>query len=71
MRKPESRIFLYTLNCMLCTPQECIFVDNSVRNLNAAQKIGIDVILFNRDNETFSGNIVNNFQELDKFLNNI
>lgn len=70
MRKPESHIFLYTVNSMQCTPQECIFVDNSVINLNSAQKTGIDVILFNRDNEAFWGNIVNNFQELDKLLNN-
>ncbi|MBD5135366.1 MAG: HAD-IA family hydrolase [Lachnospiraceae bacterium] len=68
MRKPENRIFAYSIKYMHCNPQECIFVDNNVQNLNAAQNVGIDTILFNRDNETYSGNIVNNFQELDCFL---
>ena len=68
MRKPESRIFAYTLEYLQCAPQECIFVDNSIKNLNEAQKAGINTVLFNRDNETYSGNIVNSFQELDSFL---
>ena len=71
MRKPESRIFTYAINYIQCNPQECIFVDNSVKNLDAAQKIGINTVLFNRDNEVYSGNIVNSFEELDKVLKNI
>lgn len=38
MRKPESRIFSYTMEYLQCRPQECVFVDNRVSNLNAAQK---------------------------------
>ena len=68
MRKPENRIFAYTIDHLQCNPQECIFVDNSVQNLNVAQKAGINTVLFNRDNEVYSGNIVNNFQELECFL---
>ena len=71
MRKPESRIFTYAINRIQCNPQECIFVDNSVKNLDAAQKTGINTVLFNRDNEVYSGNIVNSFEELDKVLKNI
>lgn len=71
MRKPESRIFLYAVQRIRCNPQKCIFVDNSVRNLGAAQEIGINTVLFNRDHETYSGNIVNNFRELDHFLKGI
>lgn len=71
MRKPESRIFLYAVQRIRCNPQKCIFVDNSVRNLDAAQEIGINTVLFNRDHETYSGNIVNNFRELDHFLKGI
>lgn len=68
MRKPEDRIFSYAVGHMRCRPQECIFIDNSVRNLNAAQKAGINTVLFNRDNAGCSGNIVNDFRELDSFL---
>lgn len=69
MRKPEHRIFAYAIKHLQCNPQECIFVDNSVQNLNAAQSAGIHTVLFNRDNAVYSGNIVNDFQELDHLLN--
>lgn len=68
MRKPEKCIFFYTMERLQCSPQECIFVDNSVKNLNAAQESGIQTVLFNRDNEAYSGDTVNNFGELDSFL---
>lgn len=68
MRKPESRIFDYAIGLMRCSPQECILVDNSVQNLNAAQNAGINTVLFNRDHEAYAGNVVNNFQELDSIL---
>lgn len=71
MRKPENRIFVYAVERLQCNSQECIFVDNSVQNLNAAQEAGINTVLFNRDNEVYSGNSVNNFQELDGLLKNI
>ncbi len=53
MRKPENRIFAYTIKHLQCNPQECVFVDNSVQNLNAAQQTGINTVLFNRDNEAY------------------
>lgn len=68
MRKPENRIFVHALRHLQCRPGECIFVDNSVQNLNAAQEAGLETVLFNRDHEAYSGNIVNNFQELGSFL---
>lgn len=68
MRKPENRIFSYAVKHLHCVPQECIFVDNSVQNLIAAQEAGINTILFNRDHEVYSGEIANNFHELDSLL---
>lgn len=68
MRKPEKRIFSYAMERLQCSPRECIFVDNSAKNLKAAQESGIDTVLFNRDNEFYSGDIVNDFNELDRFL---
>ncbi len=70
MRKPESRIFDYAIRHIQRKPQECILIDNSVLNLNAAQNMGINTVLFNRDHEAYAGNVVNNFQELDSILNN-
>ena len=72
MRKPENRIFTYAIEHLQCNPQECIFVDNSVKNLIAAENsVGINTILFNRDSEEYSGNTVNDFRELDKLLKDI
>lgn len=44
------------------------FIDNSVKNLDAAEKLGIKPILFNRDNVTYAGTIVNIFAELGAVL---
>lgn len=71
MRKPENRIFSYTIKHLQCNPQECVFVDNSVQNQNATQEAGINAVLFNRDNAVYSGNIVNNFHELNSLLKNM
>lgn len=70
MRKPEKRIFDYTIQHLQCDPQECVFVDNSVQNLNTAKETGIHTVLFNRDHEVYSGAAVNNFHELNRLLKN-
>lgn len=70
MRKPDKEIFLHTLERLKAKPGECIFVDNSVKNLLAAEKIGIHTILFNRDVEEYDGKVVNNFKELEEMLCN-
>ena len=68
MRKPDKQIFLYTLDRLGCEPEECIFVDNSVKNLREAGELGMQVILFNRDGETYDGKVVNDFTELGRML---
>ena len=70
MRKPDKEIFLHTLERLKAKPDECIFVDNSVKNLLAAEEIGIHTILFNRDGEEYDGKVVNNFIELEEMLCN-
>lgn len=71
MRKPDRQIFLYTPARLKCEPEECNFVDNSVKNLLEAQELGIQAILFKRDEETYNGKVVNNFEELGKMLENM
>lgn len=68
MRKPDREIFLYALDRLKCKPGECIFVDNSVKNLLVAKELGIPTILFNRDGEDYDGKAVNDFVELGKML---
>lgn len=68
LRKPDKEIFLYTLQKLGCEPDQCVFVDNSVKNLLVAEELGIQTILFNRDGEEYDGRVVNNFEELAEIL---
>ena len=67
-RKPETKIYEITLERLGISSDKCIFIDNSVKNLQAAEMFGIDVILFNRDNEVFDGKTVYSFDELTRVL---
>ena len=67
-RKPDKKIYELALEKIGRTPSECYFVDNSVRNLKVAEELGISPILFNRDNEEYTGVIINSFEELENKL---
>ena len=67
-RKPENKIYEIALERLGVPANDCIFIDNSVENLRAANEIGMDVILFNRDNEDYDGKTVYSFYELSKIL---
>ena len=67
-RKPEPKIFEIALRHFVADAKDCIFIDNSVENLNAANKFEIDTILFNRDNEKYDGKTVYSFGELSDML---
>ncbi len=67
-RKPDKRIYEIILEKLKQPAQECVFIDNSVKNLMIARELGMDTILFNRDNEQYEGKIVNSFKELIDLL---
>lgn len=67
-RKPDRKIYELTLAQIGRKPSECIFVDNSVKNLEVAENLGITSVLFNRDGEEYTGRIVNSFEELAEML---
>lgn len=64
LRKPEPAIYDKTLEIIGKSASECIFVDNSVKNLLSAEAVGMSAILFNRDNDRFDGATVYDFDEL-------
>ncbi len=68
LRKPDPAIYAYTLKTLGVSGEDCLFVDNSVENLRAAEDFGITPILFNRDDEDYDGTIVNSFAELAALL---
>ena len=67
-RKPDRKIYELTLAQIGRKPSECIFVDNSVKNLEVAENLGITSVLFNRDGEEYTGRIVYSFEELAEML---
>jgi len=70
-RKPDKKIYELTLEKIGKRPEECVFIDNSVKNLDVANELGIHPILFNRDNEEYDGVIVNSFDELEAALKKV
>lgn len=68
LRKPDREIFRLTVESLGCEPGDCIFVDNSVKNLLAACEVGMQTVLFNRDGEEYEGDVVNSFLELGELL---
>lgn len=70
-RKPSHRIFEIALEKLSIPASDCIFIDNSVDNLNTANAIGMHTILFNRDNEEYKGITVYSFEELSRVLSKL
>jgi len=68
LRKPDVAAFQRTIELLGVAASDCIFVDNSVENLRAAESVGMDTVLFNRDGEEYGGKIVNSFAELRDIL---
>lgn len=68
MRKPDKEIFIYSLKRLGCNPEQCIFIDNSIKNLLVAEELGIQTILFNRDGVEYEGRSVEDFDTLGRML---
>ena len=47
--KPEISIYLYFLRKFGLKSETCVFIDDSPANLDIAQRLGMDTILFNKD----------------------
>ena len=68
MKKPDEQIFKYTTNLLGCQTDECTYIDDRRANLQTAQSLGMDTILFNSRNVEYNGKIVNDFKELAEML---
>ena len=51
VRKPELKIYKIILKRLELKPQECIFIDNKLKNILPAKKLGIHTILFKNINQ--------------------
>ena len=68
IQKPDERIFQLTMEQLGCKAENCLYVDDREGNLEAASKIGMDVVLFNSRNVQYEGNKVDEFTQLANIL---
>ena len=68
MKKPDERIFQLTIEKLGLAAADCIYVDDRRINLEAAQALGMDAILFNSRNVEYGGKTVLSFKELADML---
>ncbi len=66
--KPDNRLFNMILDGLHQPASECCYIDDREKNLKAAALLGMQVILFNRRNVTFDGNIIYDFKELEELI---
>jgi len=55
MRKPYPEIYQYTLEKYNITPSEAVFIDDNLRNVEAARDLGIHSIHFQNPNQLRTG----------------
>ena len=53
MVKPNPEIYKHALEKTKTEPKNCLFVDDSERNVKAAKKLGIKAVLFQNNNDFF------------------
>ena len=64
IKKPDERIFQLTIEKLAVKPEDCFYIDDRRKNLEAAKKLGMHTILLNSRNVPYAGNTVNSFHEL-------
>lgn len=76
-RKPMKEIYSFTLSKINTAAENCVFVDDRVKNLKTANELGYRTVFFDRDNvgkeaikmHTFINGYAGNFQELTDAIN--
>lgn len=64
MKKPDERIFIYTIEKLGVNAEDCIYIDDRRSNLEVAKKVGMKPILLNSRNVSYLGATINSFDEL-------
>ncbi|BDU49490.1 HAD-IA family hydrolase [Haliovirga abyssi] len=67
-KKPDPRIFNHSLSNLSCLASDCIYADDRRYNMEAANAVGIESILFNSRKVEYTGKQVSSFQELTKHI---
>jgi len=61
IKKPDPKIYLLACERLNTKPEECLFMDDSLENIEAADKLGMQTIWWNKEE--------NNENLLNKFMN--
>ena len=72
LRKPDVRIFHFILEKIEALPEECVFIDDNLYNLEPASRLGMKTIRFTRESvkiPSCSEFEVSSFSELRMVLN--
>lgn len=67
LRKPDEKIYKYAIQECEINPRESVFIDDRIKNLIPAEKLGFKTILFDRDRNregNASYNTVNSGREI-------
>ena len=48
IKKPDPKIFLLTCNRLDVRPEECVFIDDTLENVEAANKLGMKSFWWNK-----------------------
>ena len=64
----DRKIYEITLKEIHKKAEECLFIDDSISNIESARELGIVSLLFNRYNEQYNKEKVNTFEALDAFM---
>ncbi len=67
-RKPDKKIYELALERIGKKSEECLFIDNTGKNLFVAQELGIVPVMFDRGKEEYAGVKVNTFEELAQVI---
>lgn len=68
IKKPDEEIFRQTIEQLGCNASDCIYVDDRIGNILAANNIGMKTVLFNCRNIPYNGDTITNFKELGHML---
>lgn len=68
IKKPDVKIFMLTVDKLGHQAGDCILVDDRRSNLDVAQSLGMDTILFNSRNVQYEGKTAVSFLELVNIL---
>lgn len=70
--KPDSKIYEAVLKSLNALPEECVFVDDRLCNIEGARQMGINAVQMARSefmpDKIWSGPVVHNFEELNTIL---